>query len=260
MYNLVIGTKCPHRPTSTPPTLDCTGRQHAWDTIDQEHVHRRRDPEDNAWYWDSCEQNPCPNRHDRPDRINQQAYSDEFIPVPDSPAAESPTTHSPLPSTPSDELEVAALIALPPSPLIIPSRPLSAPPVMTHQPQQGAPNPTAAPPANPQVAQPAQAQQPAQAAQAAPAQPPDPTQLLLQSMTLLTQSMTQLAAATATTSSGKAVQKPAPFKGEQGGEARRFLAAFTINTSYASLNHVDAAGNALGPRNDQWIRTVLSYM
>ena len=81
-------------------------------------------------------------------------------------------------------------------------------------------------------------------------------------MTLLTQSMAQLASATQTNSTSKAVQKPAPFKGEQGGEARRFLAAFTMwaMTQGASLNHLDAAGNAVNPRNEQWIRTVLSYM
>ena len=133
-----------------------------------------------------------------------------------------------------------------------------------NQGQQGAQNPAAAQAA--QAAQPAQAQapqvaQPA-AAQPAPAQAPDPTQLLLQSMALLTQSMTQLASATQANNSSRAVQKPVPFKGEQGGEARRFLAAFTMwaMTQGASLNHLDAAGNAVGPRNDQWIRTVLSYL
>ena len=131
---------------------------------------------------------------------------------------------------------------------------------MGHQAQPGAQIPVAAPPANPQQAQPAPAPPPAQAAQAAPAQPPDPTQLLLQSMALLTQSMTKLA--TATTSSSKAVQKPASFSGEQGGEARRFLAAFTMwaMTQGASLNRLDANGIAVGPKDDQWIRTVLSYM
>lgn len=141
---------------------------------------------------------------------------------------------------------------------------------MAEQGQPGAQNPAAAQQANPQPAQPAQAAQHAQAAQAAqpaaaqpaPAQAPDATQLLLQSMALLTQSMTQLASATQANNSSKAVQKPAPFKGEQGGEARRFLAAFTMwaMTQGASLNHLDAAGNAVGPRNDQWIRTVLSYL
>ncbi|EJF60226.1 hypothetical protein DICSQDRAFT_63244 [Dichomitus squalens LYAD-421 SS1] len=75
--------------------------------------------------------------------------------------------------------------------------------------------------------------------------------------------MAQLANSTTGTSSLKAVQKPSPFKGEQGGEARRFLAAFTlwaISHWGSTLNHVDATGNAISARDDQWIRAVLSFM
>ncbi|EJF55435.1 hypothetical protein DICSQDRAFT_73994 [Dichomitus squalens LYAD-421 SS1] len=74
--------------------------------------------------------------------------------------------------------------------------------------------------------------------------------------------MAQLANSTTGTSSLKAVQKPSAFKGEQGGEARRFLAAFTLwaMSQGSTLNHVDAMGNAISARDDQWIRAVLSFM
>ncbi|EJF59605.1 hypothetical protein DICSQDRAFT_64916 [Dichomitus squalens LYAD-421 SS1] len=74
--------------------------------------------------------------------------------------------------------------------------------------------------------------------------------------------MAQLANSTTGANSLKAVQKPSPFKGEQGGEARRFLAAFTLwaMSQGSTLNHVDATGNAISARDDQWIRAVLSFM
>ncbi|EJF61636.1 hypothetical protein DICSQDRAFT_170052 [Dichomitus squalens LYAD-421 SS1] len=250
MYNLVIGTKCPRRRYIVSPTLDCTGRLHAWDTDNQEYCHRRKDPDDRLWYWVPCEQNPCPNRHHRPARINWNAFADEFIPVPDSPTAKSPTTRSPIPGTPTNELEVALLIALPPSPIIPPTRPPSAPPIMG---QQGGQPQTTGPANNPQQTQPG-----TQTAM----QPPDPMAMLVQSMTLLTQSMAQLAASTTGTNSLKAVQKPSPFKGEQGSEARRFLAAFTLwaMSQGSTLNHVDNLGNTISAHEDQWIRAVLSFM
>ncbi|EJF55521.1 hypothetical protein DICSQDRAFT_17170, partial [Dichomitus squalens LYAD-421 SS1] len=76
------------------------------------------------------------------------------------------------------------------------------------------------------------------------------------------QSMAQLANSTAGTNSLKAVQKPSPFKGKQGGEARRFLAAFTLwaMSQGSTLNHVDAMGNTISACNDQWIWAVLSFM
>lgn len=91
---------------------------------------------------------------------------------------------------------------------------------------------------------------------------PDPMQVLAQSMALLTQSMTALVTATTTSNTSKAVQKPAPFKGEQGGEARRFLAAFTMwaMSQGSALNVLDPQGNPTRARDDQWIRTVLSYL
>ncbi|EJF60507.1 hypothetical protein DICSQDRAFT_170951 [Dichomitus squalens LYAD-421 SS1] len=146
---------------------------------------------------------------------------DEFIPIPDSPVAESPTTRSPIPGTPTDELEVALLIALPPSPTLPPTCPPSAPPIMG---QQGG---------QPQVTGPANNPQQAQLGTQTATQPPDP-------MT----SMAQLTNSTTGANSLKAVQKPSPFKGEQGGEARRFLAAQRNQRA----------------RDDQWIRAVLSFM
>ncbi|EJF55563.1 hypothetical protein DICSQDRAFT_73487 [Dichomitus squalens LYAD-421 SS1] len=74
--------------------------------------------------------------------------------------------------------------------------------------------------------------------------------------------MAQLANSTTGANSLKAVQKPSPFKGEQGGEARCFLAAFTLwaMSQGLTLNHIDAMGNAIGAHDDQWIWAVLSFM
>ncbi|EJF55392.1 hypothetical protein DICSQDRAFT_141950 [Dichomitus squalens LYAD-421 SS1] len=119
--------------------------------------------------------------------------------------------------------------------------------------QQGGQPQTTGPANNPQQTQPG--------TQTA-TQPPDPMTVLLQSMTLLTQSMAQLANSTTGTNSVKAVQKPSLFKGGQGGEARRFLAAFTLwaMSQGSTLNHVDATGNTISAHDDQWIRAVLSFM
>jgi hypothetical protein len=63
-------------------------------------------------------------------------------------------------------------------------------------------------------------------------------------------------------SKAKAVQKPSPFKGEQGSDARRFLAAFTMWAAAqgTALNVVDQQGNAVGRRDADWIRAALSYL
>ena len=86
--------------------------------------------------------------------------------------------------------------------------------------------------------------------------------------------MTQLAAAMATLaqisskqlasnlSKAKAVQKPSPFKGEQGSDARRFLAAFTMWAAVqgTALNTVDPEGNGVDRHDTEWIRAALSYL
>jgi Retrotransposon gag protein len=63
-------------------------------------------------------------------------------------------------------------------------------------------------------------------------------------------------------SKAKAVQKPTPFKGEQGSDARRFLAAFTMwaTVQGTALNTVDQQGNAVDRRDVEWIRAALSYL
>ena len=86
--------------------------------------------------------------------------------------------------------------------------------------------------------------------------------------------MTQLAQAMATLadvstmqlatnlSKAKTVQKPSPFKGEHGSDARRFLAAFTMwaMAQGTGLNVVDRQGNAVDRRDLEWIRAALSYL
>jgi hypothetical protein len=63
-------------------------------------------------------------------------------------------------------------------------------------------------------------------------------------------------------SKAKAVQKPTPFKGDQGSDARRFLAAFTMwaMAQGTALNVVDQQGNAVDHRDLEWIRAALSYL
>lgn len=63
-------------------------------------------------------------------------------------------------------------------------------------------------------------------------------------------------------SKAKAVQKPSPFKGDHGTDARRFLAAFTMwaMAQGTALNVVDQQGNAVSRRDTDWIRAALSYL
>jgi hypothetical protein len=60
----------------------------------------------------------------------------------------------------------------------------------------------------------------------------------------------------------KAVQKPTPFKGDQGSDAHRFLAAFTMwaMAQGTALNVVDQQGNAVDRRDLEWIHAALSYL
>ncbi len=171
--------------------------------------------------------------------------------MPNTPRAESPVTQAPHPETPDDKLKVAVLIALPASPILIPLRPPSAPPIMGTPGQQ---TPPLAPPGG-------GPQQPQGQANAQPAAL-GPMQVFTQSMALLTQSMMALVTATTTSNTSKAMQKPAPFKGEQGGEVCRFLAAFTMwaMSQGSALNVLDPQGNPTWARDDQWICTMLSYL
>jgi hypothetical protein len=63
-------------------------------------------------------------------------------------------------------------------------------------------------------------------------------------------------------SKAKAVQKPSPFKGEQGSDARRFLAAFTMwaTVQGSALNTVNEHGEAVDRRDVEWIHAALSYL
>jgi hypothetical protein len=63
-------------------------------------------------------------------------------------------------------------------------------------------------------------------------------------------------------SKAKAVQKPSPFKGEQGSDACRFLAAFTMwaMAQGTALNVVDRQGGYVEGRDMEWIRAALSYL
>jgi hypothetical protein len=53
----------------------------------------------------------------------------------------------------------------------------------------------------------------------------------------------------------KAIQKPSPFKGEHGTDARCFLAAFTMwaVAQGTALNVIDQQGNAVDCRDPDWI-------
>ena len=97
-------------------------------------------------------------------------------------------------------------------------------------------------------------------AEGAPAADPDAMTQLAQAMaTLANVSTMQLANSL---SKAKAVQRPSPFKGEQGSEARRFLAVFTMwaRAQGTALNVVDQQGSAVDRRDEDWIRAALSYM
>lgn len=98
------------------------------------------------------------------------------------------------------------------------------------------------------------------AAAAPPPAPADPMVQLAEAMaTLANISTMQLAS---NLSKAKAVQKPSPFKGEQGSDARRFLAAFTMwgMAQGTALNTVDQQGIAVDRRDSEWIRAALSYL
>ena len=99
-------------------------------------------------------------------------------------------------------------------------------------------------------------------APAAPEDPPPPD-----AMTTLANAMANLAHISAMAlannlSKAKAVQKPSPFKGEHGSDARRFLAAFTMwaDAQGTSLNVVDQQGNPVDRKDTEWIRAALSYL
>lgn len=90
--------------------------------------------------------------------------------------------------------------------------------------------------------------------------PPDAMTQLAEAMaTLANISTMQLAS---NLSKAKAVQKPSPFKGEQGSDARRFLAAFTMwaMAQGTALNVVDRQGSYVEGRDMEWIRAALSYL
>jgi len=94
----------------------------------------------------------------------------------------------------------------------------------------------------------------------APPPPPDAMTQLAEAMaTLANVSTMQLAN---NLGKAKAVQKPSPFKGEQGSDARRFLAAFTMwaMAQGTVLNVVDQQGDAVDRRDLEWIRAALSYL
>jgi len=60
----------------------------------------------------------------------------------------------------------------------------------------------------------------------------------------------------------KAIQKPSAFKGEQGSDARCFLAAFMMwaHIQGTALNTVDQQGNVVDRRDTEWIHAALSYL
>jgi hypothetical protein len=97
------------------------------------------------------------------------------------------------------------------------------------------------------------------AADAAPqvGQPDAMAQLAEAMATLANISTMQLAS---NLSKAKAVQKPSPFKGEQGSDARRFLAAFTMwaMAQGTTLNIVDRQGGYVEGRDMEWICAALS--
>ena len=96
-----------------------------------------------------------------------------------------------------------------------------------------------------------------------PVHPADPANLMAQ----LTQAMTTLADVSTMSlanslSKVKVVQKPSPFKGEQGSDARRFLGAYEMWAAAqgTALNVVDRQGGEVQPREADWIRAALSFL
>lgn len=98
------------------------------------------------------------------------------------------------------------------------------------------------------------------AAAAPPAAPADPMTQLAEAMATLAHISTMQLASNL--SKAKAVQKPSPFKGLQGSDARRFLAAFTMwaMAQGTALNTVDQQGTPVDRRDSEWIRAALSYL
>src|SRR6266852_9374202 len=99
-------------------------------------------------------------------------------------------------------------------------------------------------------------------AQAIPPQPQaaDPTVMLAEAIANLA-NISAMGLAN-NLSKAKAVQKPSPFKGEQGSDARRFLVAYTMwaMTQGTALNVVDQQGNPVDCKETEWICAALSYL
>ena len=102
-----------------------------------------------------------------------------------------------------------------------------------------------------------------------PAPPPIPIPAPAQPdvMGQLAEAMTQLANLSAMQLTNlmagpKLVNRPAPFSGERGDDARRFLAAFTLwgMSQGAGLNVLDEQGTAIRRRDAEWIRAALSFL
>ena len=98
---------------------------------------------------------------------------------------------------------------------------------------------------------------------APPPEPPNPADIMAQ----LVQAMTTLADVSTMSlannlSKVKVVQKPSPFKGEQGSDARRFLGAYEMwaTAQGTALNVVDRQGAEVGPREGEWIHAALSFL
>jgi hypothetical protein len=83
-------------------------------------------------------------------------------------------------------------------------------------------------------------------------------------MARLAEAMVALANALqlAINSKAEVIQRPLPFKGKRGADARRFLAAFAMwaMVQGPALNTVDQQGDAVDRRDAEWIRTALSYL
>jgi Retrotransposon gag protein len=85
------------------------------------------------------------------------------------------------------------------------------------------------------------------------------TQLMQAMATLANVSMMQLAN---NLSKAKAVQKPSPFKEDQGSDTQQFLAAFTMwaMAQGTALNTVNQHGEAVDRCDMDWIHAALSYL
>jgi hypothetical protein len=97
--------------------------------------------------------------------------------------------------------------------------------------------------------------------------PPAKNQPALDAMTQLVQAMATLANVSMmqlanNLSKAKAVQKPSPFKGDQGSDTQQFLAAFIMwaMAQGTALNTVNQHGEAVDRCDMDWIHTALSYL